>query len=239
MRAATGCRECRERHLKCVFKDGSEACQQCQAKRRECEKASSIRFRNVIKSKKRDLFRYREGQQWIDITGNVKFDAQNGGEGATRQERLPAFDGDTNGSLHERAVITSPEEAAQQSLHILADAGAARCLAEPKPTAAQNSPDRSTPANLPTYLASHQSPASISEGRVGQIVPLPSPFSTTPRLSLGSSDVGSPWIPRSSKLYKFSPAWPLHNIEEARLLSHYILKLSPWVCTEVSRRRLW
>ncbi|KAI4935417.1 uncharacterized protein J4E92_002706 [Alternaria infectoria] len=82
MRQRSGCKACRERHIKCVKLRDSEKCKYCTERKKPCIRGNAFRFRPVtavkfnagedIGSAEQSL-EFQVGQQWVDIPSSLHF----------------------------------------------------------------------------------------------------------------------------------------------------------------------
>ncbi|KAI4691396.1 uncharacterized protein J4E84_003689 [Alternaria hordeiaustralica] len=78
----SGCKACRERHIKCVKLRDSEKCKYCTERKKPCIRGNAFRFRPVtavkfnagedIGSAEQSL-EFQVGQQWVDIPSSLHF----------------------------------------------------------------------------------------------------------------------------------------------------------------------
>ncbi|KAF2827758.1 hypothetical protein CC86DRAFT_454551 [Ophiobolus disseminans] len=109
MRQRSGCKACRERHIKCVKIRDSEECKYCTARKKPCIRGNAFRFRPV-KSVKfnagEDLgsaeqsLEFRKGQTWVDIPRSLHFIAPNT-DGDEEELELGAIEEDVAEVEHE------------------------------------------------------------------------------------------------------------------------------------------
>ncbi|KAF2854704.1 hypothetical protein T440DRAFT_416190 [Plenodomus tracheiphilus IPT5] len=86
MRQRSGCKACRERHIKCVKVVNSTKCKYCSEKKKQCIRGNAFRFRPVkavkfnagedIGSAEQSL-KFCAGQTWVNIPSTVHFLAPN------------------------------------------------------------------------------------------------------------------------------------------------------------------
>ncbi|KAF2658339.1 hypothetical protein K491DRAFT_776521 [Lophiostoma macrostomum CBS 122681] len=82
MRQRSGCKACRERHIKCVKLRDSEKCKYCTERKRPCIRGNAFRFRPVtvvkfnagedVGSAEQSL-EFRGSQTWVQIPGPLRF----------------------------------------------------------------------------------------------------------------------------------------------------------------------
>ncbi|KAI8935875.1 hypothetical protein NX059_007390 [Plenodomus lindquistii] len=82
MRQRSGCKACRERHIRCVKVRDSIQCKYCSEKQKQCVRGNAFRFRPVKSVKfnagedigsAEQLLEFCAGQTWVDIPGAVRF----------------------------------------------------------------------------------------------------------------------------------------------------------------------
>ncbi|KAF2793774.1 hypothetical protein K505DRAFT_375122 [Melanomma pulvis-pyrius CBS 109.77] len=86
MRQRSGCKSCRERHIKCVKLRDSEKCKYCSERKRPCIRGNAFRFRPVtavkfnagedIGSAEQSL-EFRGSETWVNIPSSLRFIAPN------------------------------------------------------------------------------------------------------------------------------------------------------------------
>ncbi|KAH7402073.1 hypothetical protein DE146DRAFT_787802 [Phaeosphaeria sp. MPI-PUGE-AT-0046c] len=82
MRQRSGCKACRERHIKCIKVGDAEKCKYCTERKKPCIRANAFRFRPVkavkfnagecIGSAEQSL-EFRIGQKWVEIPRSLHF----------------------------------------------------------------------------------------------------------------------------------------------------------------------
>ncbi|KAH7132468.1 hypothetical protein B0J11DRAFT_228002 [Dendryphion nanum] len=82
MRQRSGCKACRERHIKCVKLRDSEKCKYCTERKRQCIRGNAFRFRPVTTVKfnagedvgsAEQSLEFRGSQTWVHIPTSLRF----------------------------------------------------------------------------------------------------------------------------------------------------------------------
>ncbi|KAF2113150.1 hypothetical protein BDV96DRAFT_579825 [Lophiotrema nucula] len=238
MRQRSGCKACRERHIKCVRLRDSDKCKYCADRKRPCIRGNAFRFRPVTAVKfnagedvgsAEQSLEFQGSQTWVDIPRSIRFVAPNT-EG----------DEDTLDIEAEEATSATPEvpyhlsnttafEDSEASLYNIADRSSIASLHRTESLASHDLPAliESPPHPLPflppihNVLHSQVSPSqSMNTGTGSNKISPPqdinhiSPF--------GSSTAFSPTA-------SLNPRWPVNNQYEAGLLHHFIVYCTPWI----------
>ncbi|CAI9635067.1 unnamed protein product [Alternaria burnsii] len=125
MRQRSGCKACRERHIKCVKLRDSEKCKYCTERKKPCVRGNAFRFRPVtavkfnagedIGSAEQSL-EFRVGQQWVDIPSSLHFVEPNKDSG-DEEEHEAVPEGEANPESTSNDVdVTSNGRRPDQSL---------------------------------------------------------------------------------------------------------------------------
>ncbi|KAL1793189.1 hypothetical protein ACET3X_008171 [Alternaria dauci] len=126
MRQRSGCKACRERHIKCVKLRDSEKCKYCTERKKPCVRGNAFRFRPVtavkfnagedIGSAEQSL-EFRVGQQWVDIPTSLHFVEPNK-DSSDEEEYEAVPEGEVNSeSTPNRLDVTSRVRRSDQSLN--------------------------------------------------------------------------------------------------------------------------
>ncbi|PSN65452.1 hypothetical protein BS50DRAFT_575458 [Corynespora cassiicola Philippines] len=114
MRQRSGCKACRERHIKCVKLRDSEKCKYCTERKRPCIRGNAFRFRPVTAVKfnagedvgsAEQSLEFRGSQTWVAIPNSLRFVP-------------PNTDGDEAAALEAEAEA-EPESASDDSTQVL------------------------------------------------------------------------------------------------------------------------
>ena len=243
MRPGKGCKNCRERHLKCVVRDGQSSCTRCAESDRKCNFEPRFRFKRVSHvdtasagNRSRTSLSYKDDQTWVQTQNPVSFVLEDGSgvDGDATELDVLDVEDDANDFTQYSANLAS-QDGGPHSSEALAGAtfdygNHPRDTSDEKPWQSPYVLQRSHGAAFAVDLSS---PASIAElakrhddaSYGGHSAAAPeTPFAgsgsavTSPADSLPTPGAagGVPPIPKPSR-------------REAFLLQHFVEKLAPWV----------
>lgn len=215
----TKCAGCRVRHLDC---DTQSICSECKKSGRECVRLN-VRFRHLVcpsektsraHCSKYDFF-FDVKQTWVDIHGNVEFVVESDcGAYASPTDELEI---DTLGAV---GLNVEPQPALRSNTQT------------PAIQASVQNDDPSDYVTVSEQLP-HEQPGNILLGDALEM----------PAHSLGEASIIGEKPPYDTRVTYTErlppaqePAWPLKNLQEGKLLQHFITHLAPWVCKKVFSR---
>ena len=206
----TKCTACRVRHLTC---DQNSVCSECAKGGRECIRGYNLRFRHLAcpseTPSRADYSKYEfffdGGQTWVDTNAKVEF---------VPEEDELSISSPTEGLTRDNGADSIVGFEHQSSL----------------PTTYQTPGEHpSTPIGDP--------PDYLDDGDTSGQAPL-SKLDILANQSLVEASLSGETLHDESRMsYPQTPAtavdsvWPLRNLQEGRLLQHFITHLAPWVCT--------
>ncbi|KAF2475054.1 uncharacterized protein BDR25DRAFT_384596 [Lindgomyces ingoldianus] len=215
MRQRSGCKTCRERHIKCVKLRDSSKCKHCTERDRPCVKGNAFRFRPVTSVKfnagedigsAEQSLNFQTSQTWVDIPESLRFVPPNTDPDDLGEPDEPGegvLDAEPDSTLEDSGIAFRP------SIDI--ETNPLKGLPAISPSAGV------APLQPPIYdtLNNTISPHEVPNNKVSP----PQDFNISP---FGSSSAFS----ASTSL---SPRWPVSNAYEARLLHHFIVHCTPWI----------
>ncbi|KAF2737838.1 hypothetical protein EJ04DRAFT_487423 [Polyplosphaeria fusca] len=239
MRQRSGCKACRERHIKCVKIRDTEKCKYCIERKRCCIRGNAFRFRPVTSVKfnagedvgsAEQSLEFRSSQTWVRVPRSLRFMTPNkGGDEEEEEEDLERNLNNPVAEAHTRSIIepSNPVDATNfetDQTHIFTfpdrtslSAGShdpAEAFAAP---AVLGPPAHATPFLPPIQdvLSNAISPVQSDNNKISP----PQEINISP---FGSS---SAFSPNGSLALR----WPVDNQYEAGLLHHFIVYCTPWI----------
>lgn len=206
----TKCTACRVRHLTC---DQNPVCSECASGNRECIRGYNLRFRHLAcpstKPSRADYSKYEfffdHGQTWVDIHSEIEFMLEHDDSWNVFSQETRARGSGVTSSINPDQQCNDPAAHPTASEQSSAPAGEPPDLLDECETFSQ------TPLNKLEVLANLSSVDASLSGetlRTASTIPYPQP-------PLMAGDM----------------VWPLRNLQEGRLLQHFVTHLAPWVCT--------
>ncbi|KAF1993776.1 hypothetical protein P154DRAFT_582447 [Amniculicola lignicola CBS 123094] len=256
MRQRSGCKACRERHIKCVKLRDSEKCKYCSERKRPCIRGNAFRFRPVTSVKfnagedvgsAEQTLEFGKHQTWVDIPTSLRFVAPNmDGDGDDYVE--PEEESEEVDEVSEQSGLSYPSldepslshgdvpinfafphrTSIHNSFHHRSDSHTSQDLFKPlHRTDSHASQDLPVLLDSPSNIAPYLPP--INDVLSSGISPghNTSNHHISPLQDLNISPFGSSTA--------FSPnssltlRWPVDNAYEARLLHHFIVHCTPWI----------
>lgn len=222
----TKCAGCRVRHLTC---NARSPCTECEKGGRECVRLN-VRFRHLACPSKAatpaDYSKYEfffdEKQTWIDTQEQLEFVAETD---------LAA---DVSPANESEDIVSNPFDLnAKPQPSVVEQPSSMSTLETTSETPVAHTPISDD--QPPDYLAAleqipYNPPANVLDSSMGlSAQPLGGVLSAEEK---PPSDTGLPYLVRVSSAQP--AAWPLQNVEEGKLLQHFITHLAPWVRMDVS-----
>lgn len=217
----TKCASCRVRHLNC---DTSSICTECKKSGRECVRLN-VRFRHLVCPSQRvtraDYSKYEfffdSEQTWTDTNGKLEFVAENDDSASVS----PTDELDENVSDAVGLDVESRLAMVNQPFATF-EHGATSHTPPVQGSVLDDDP--------PNYLSTSEQIPHDPPGKVH----LDDVSKMQAHSLREESHPGDRLISDTSELYA-GRVVPIQNLQEGKLLQHFVTHLAPWVCTKVYR----